>query len=328
MRIVPASARLLAALGLAFAAACGGASTPSPEPSGAIVYSALDRLKLPALISIDLDTGALVYWPTRNGPTQNPITFTKSLGITQAYAMAASGRLVAISSYKPPEIVLYDTRAKKVLDTLSDTYGGPLDVALDKYANVYAMNVASVEAFKFGTQGGTYELHCPYITDAVAIAVDKEGGVYVNGYGPSSFMGVIEYPPGSGSGPESCIKLNLEPELGYVGGLAIDPKTDDLLVVDNPGECAGGVEGRLTIYPRPYRSKRFRQVDLNAQYCGGAIRLDKGSKHLYLADATVSDGWPLIDVRTYPAGSGDGYYSTGYGDVTGGFTTIPNTLPN
>jgi hypothetical protein len=60
----------------------------------------------------------------------------------------------------------------------------------------------------------------------------------------------------------------------------------------------------------------------------GVIRLDKESKHIYMADATVSSDGEVIDIRTYPAGIGADYYAGSYGEVIGGFTTIPNTLPN
>lgn len=308
-----------------FVAGCNG-GLATPNAVNRTVQPDIPRLQRPALVAVDLDRGALVYWPTKKGSSQKPIRFTKSLGLTQSYAIAANGNVLAIANYDPAEIVIYDV-GRKTLSTLSDTYGAPLDVALDKDANVYAMNYGTVEVFKFGTYGGTYELSCPYVDRDVAVAVDSAGAVYVNGYGPGSFEGVIEYPPGS-SGPERCIKLQLRPEEGRVGGVAIDPKNNDLIVVDNPGQCGGSKAGRMTIYPRPYRARRFRRVALDAQYCGGIFRLDKDSAHIYLFDAAGSSGSSLIDVRDYPSGSGAGDYGSGERDEIGGFITIPNRLPN
>jgi hypothetical protein len=135
------------------------------------------------------------------------------------------------------------------------------------------------------------------MSEGEAIAVNNEGDVFVNGYGSGSFVGVIEYP------------------------------ADDLIVVDNPDFCAGGYEGIMLIYPRPYRASNFTGQNLNAEYCAGKFRLDARSKHIYFGDATFS-GFPFIDSRTYPDAQGGGPYSGGYSLYLGGFTTIPNTLPN
>ena len=79
--------------------------------------------------------------------------------------------------------------------------------------------------FKAGSSQPT-ELTCPFITAGVAIAVDNESDVFVNGYGPGRFMGVVKYPAGS----TTCKRLHLRKERGYAGGVGIDPKTDDLIV--------------------------------------------------------------------------------------------------
>lgn len=325
MVTLPPQARLMAALSFVFAAGCaGGASTGlTPSGSAAVLRQALHDAKLqtPALISIDLGTSELVYWPTKNGSGQSPIPFTKALGIVHAYAMAANGDTIVVTNQNPAEIVTYNVKTKKT-STHKDSYGDPYDVAIDKKGNIYAMGVGNVTVYAAGTYKQS-RLECSTIDKSVAIGVDNEGDVFVNGYGVS-FFGVIEYAAGS----KKCKSVKIQQEQGYAGGVGVDPNTDDLIVIDNPDECAGGYEGRMTIYPKPYRATKFTQANLNATYCGGTFRLDKGSKHIYVSDSTVSAGWPLYDERSYPTGAGNGYYSTNYGGETGGFTPLPSALPN
>lgn len=81
------------------------------------------------------------------------------------------------------------------------------------------------------------------MTKNETIGADNEGDVFVNGYDGNEF-GVVEYPV------RKCKRkvLNLQPEIGYPGDVGIDPKTEDLIVVDDPGACAGGpITARMTI---------------------------------------------------------------------------------
>jgi hypothetical protein len=188
------------------------------------------------------------------------------------------------------------------------------------------LNLTSVAVFKAGSSQPT-ELTCSYINVGEAIAVDNESDVFVDGYGPDGFMGVVEYAAGS----QNCTKLHLRRQNGYVGGVGVDPKTDDLIVIDNPGLCAGGLEGRMIVYPKPYEPGTSHRRDLGANYCAGTFRLNSTSSLIFVSDATVSAGYPLIDQSTYPKGKRKGYYQSspsGYSGSFGGFTTIPNTLPN
>ena len=167
---------------------------------------------------------------------------------------------------------------------------------------------------------------CSQIDVYEAIAVDNEGDVFVDGYGPKKFMGVVEYPHGTAK----CAVLHLRATRGYVAGVGVDPLTDDLIVVDNPDFCAGGIEGRMTIYPRPYEQRTSVRRILPTVYCAGQFRLDATSTHIFYSDATISDGFPLIDQARYPSGKYEGTYQDGYysGGNFAGFTTLPNRLPN
>jgi PBP1b-binding outer membrane lipoprotein LpoB len=287
-----------------------------------------ESLKAPALIATDITTGALVYWPTRRGSRKSrrePITFTQSLGAYWGYAMAANGDTLVIANANPREIMTYNIKNKR-MTTFKDKYGMPYDVAVDKKGNIYAMNTNSIIAYPVDSNSEK-KLTCNQMTENETIGADNEGDVFVNGYDGNDF-GVVEYPVRGGK----CKALNLQPELGYPGGVGVDPKTDDLIVIDNPGVCAGGpLTARMTIYPRPYHSTNFTQANLHATYCDGIFRLDKDSMHIYLADQTYDINGEVIDVRTFPAGTGHGYYSRkiyGSYDQIGGFTAVPNALPN
>jgi hypothetical protein len=316
---------LIVAVG--FAAACGGNVAPSATayaPAHAQARIVTPDLKTPILITLNTYTGALEYWPIQAGGGTAPKTLSGPLGIYQSYGLVGNGDTVAIANYSPAEVVTYNVKTK-VSKVLSDTLGNPVDIAIDKHGNLYALNFQNVAVFKAGSSKPS-ELQCGTVHEGAAIAVDNEGNVYVNGYGPN-FMGIVEFRAGS----QNCTVLHLRAEEGYIGGVGVDPKTDALIVVDDPDLCAGGDEGRMIVYRKPYRSRTAYRHVLNAQYCSGTFRLNSLSNLIFYADATVSDGFPLIEQASYPSGKGnygdyqDGYYPDAY---FGGFTTIPNRLPN
>jgi hypothetical protein len=308
--------------------ACGGSATPNTNSSLALTQRILTSpapLQTPALVTFDTANDALAYWPIRhNGAQASPQPLSGALGISSVYALAADGDTVIIANYSPAEVVTYniDTQAET---TLSDPYGGPIDVAVDKRGDIYALNLANVAVYKSGSSQPS-KLSCSYVNEGEAIAVDKQGDVFVDGYGSGSFQGVIEYPHGS----NRCTVPHLRASRGYIAGVGVDPNTDDLIVVDDPDLCAGGLEGRMVIYPRPYEQRTSRRHVLNATYCAGTFRLDAGSTHILYGDATVSAGEPIIDQARYPSGKSEGQYWEGYFGSGGfsGFTTIPNRLPN
>jgi hypothetical protein len=286
-------------------------------------------LSPPALIATNVMTGGLLSWPTNERRRRHePIHFAKGLD-AYSYAIAANADMLVIPIYYGPgRVLMYNLKTKRSA-TLKDDYGIPYDVTIDTKGNIYALNQRSVTVYAAGSYSEK-ELSCDYpqLLDET-IGVDNEGDVFVNASLSGSNIGVVEYPAGT----RKCKILNL-PEQGYPGGIGVDPKTDDLIVIDNPDVCAGYMsasgEGRMRIYPRPYRPTKFTQVDLNPQYCAGVFRLDKDSKHIYVADQ--SDEYAsIIDARTYPAGEGHGFFSRPqfgpYAEI-GGFTTIPNGLPN
>lgn len=323
-------------VGAALVAGCAASAAISPiqrpleSAHSAYASSVLDALndalKSPALIGLNYNTGALEYWPIRPIGGNHPRTLSRPLGVGGSGSMVANGHVVAITNAYPPEVVTYDLKTKNK-STLPDPYGTPIDIAIDKSATLYVVNIAksksSVTMYPVGAP--PRDLVCQYMTIGEAVAVDNEGDIFVNGYGPAGFTGVVEIPNGpSGPQPQNCTKLPLKAELGYVAGLAIDPKTDDLIVLDDPSSCAGGAEGRMTIYPKPYQKStgRSRVIGRN---CSGTLRLNATSTVVFVGDASVSGGYSFVLQRTYPDGRDLGIY-TGGSPI--GFTTIPNTLPN
>ncbi|HYL26859.1 MAG TPA: hypothetical protein VEW74_03430 [Candidatus Nitrosotalea sp.] len=315
------------AVGAVSVAGCGSSATPS---AAGVPLSVWQRSvpatlpKEPIVVTFDSASGGLAYWPMRSGGGQQLQPLSGPLGIHNVYALAADGDVVIIANYNPAELVAYDVRSKGET-TLADPFGGPVDVAVGRDGKYYALNLASVTVFKPGSSSEPYELTCPDITNGQAIAVDNEGDVFVNGLG-KTFMGVVEYPAGSAK----CVRPHLRTERGYPAGVGVDPKTDDLIVVDDPDLCAGGLEGRMIIYPRPFAQRTSIRRVLGATYCAGNFRLDARSKMIFYADASVSDGIPIIDQARFPSAKSEGQYWLGYysSQYFSGITTIPNALPN
>lgn len=305
--------------------ACGASLTPSSGAT-AFVSAASSRhvsplFTKPALITLD-SNGAIAYWPISPSGGNALTEISKPLGIN-AYGMAANDEIVVMADYNGSQIVSYNVKTK-AKSTLADPYGNPLDVAIGKTGTIYALNFKSVAVFKPGSsQPG--ELSCSRVNEGESIAVNKQGDVFVDGYG-NNFEGVIEYK----AGKSNCTTPDLNPVEGYVGGIGVDPKTDSLITIDDPDFCAGGLEGRMFIYPKPYHASTAREVDLYATYCSGSFRLNSKSTLIFVSDASVSAGYPIIDQFSYPDGAAEGTYQVGgFGsEAFGPFTTIPNRLPN
>ena len=277
-----------------------------------------------ALIVFDTQNGSLGYFTIEHGGNDTLKSLAGPLGIDSGYAMAANHDTIVIANYKPAYVVTYNLRTKKEV-SIGDPYGQPYDVAVDKQGTIYALNSTSVAVYKSGSTQPT-ELSCSNISLGEAVAVNNEGDVFVDGYGPGSFAGVVEY----GHGSNTCTTPPLQPVEGYIAGVGVDPKTDDLITIDDPDLCAGGYEGRMLVYRKPYGQRAPRQQNLQATYCSGIFRLDASSTHIFYSDATVSDGAPLIDQARYPSGKYEGRYGGYYSSGTpfAGFTTLPNRLPN
>jgi hypothetical protein len=307
---------------------CGGVNSTNPMQSAedlnrADVLAAGAGIKTPALLGVNGD-GVLEYYPITSHGGSNPKKIATLRGLYAAWSMVGNGTQVAILNQGPPSVYLYDVASGKK-KVLNDPFGSPVDIAIDKNANLFVLNYETVNAGSIAMypagSSRAKELDCKYLGGGQGIAADNEGDIFVNGFGKKG-GGVTEIPNGPhGLEPQNCKRLALLPEKGYPSGVAVDPKTDTLIVVDDPTRCAGGEEGRMTIYPKPYNKNTGHSVDLNG-HCIGVIRLDSKSTRVFAVDATAS-GYAIVQ-RSYPDGKDMGAY---VGDIRG-MTTIPNTLPN
>jgi hypothetical protein len=315
---LPGTVIVICALAALSACSAGGATDPvtgsAPERSPNGLDSGL--FKNPALIAFDNSSGTLEYWTIRDGGSHKPIAITSSLRIDSASGMGADGMFLTIASTSPSELVTYNLH-NQVEQVYPDPSGPPVDITLAKGDTAYVLDEANVVGYPLDRSAGR-PFSCPYINEAVSIAADDQSDVFVSGYGPS-YAGVVEFPTSSWT----CTPLDLKPELGVIGGIGIDPTTNDLIVVDNPGSCSGSGDGRMTIYKPPYSPKTATQVNLNATYCAGTFRLDAASQNIFVMDANGSSA--QIDELSYPDGQSEGTYS---GGTPGAFVTLPNALPN
>jgi len=307
------------------------AANPSQNPLGALPGGASTRnidqpsLSEPLLVTINSRTGFLEAWPLQRGGGRDPQRISGPLGVGGGESMVANGHVVAVTSGFPPEVVLYDLDTKTET-VLADPLGTPVDIAIDKNADLFVINAGptyNVGMYKAGSSNEK-KLVCAPLSVPQEIAVDNEGDIFLNGFGNGP-QGVAEIPSGPhGPEPQNCAVLNLNSEPGYTAGLAVDPKTDDLIVLDDPDECAGGDEGRMTIYRKPYKPSTARVRVLGGN-CAGGLRLNADSTAVFYGDQDVSGSFTFIRQKSYPMGGAMGTY---HGGDSGGFTTIPNTLPN
>jgi hypothetical protein len=318
------SLAVLATLCLVTACAVPSSQMPSGDSAAPALRSAAQSGKL---ISLNARTGSLEYWPISPHGGHSPVKLSPKLASNPAFVGAADGMTILLASQGPPALILYDLKRMRQR-TLPDPYGTPIDIAIDAYHNIYLLNVGpggSITRYDAGSLQPV-KVTCSKIGLGEAIAADNRGDLLINGYPPRGAAGVIEIPSGpSGLQPQSCFRVrHLVLESGYVGGIAVDPKSDDLLVLDDPDECAGGYEARLSVYPVPYGSITGSVHELNAN-CSGGLRLNASSTLLFYGDESVSGSYGYIRQATYPAGEDTGVYS---GGDPAGFTTIPNRLPN
>ena len=308
-------------------AACPAGTTAAPRFAAAMharmLHAGPATLPAKALFALSTDTGSLEYWPLLAKGGADPTGITGGPTGVAGGALAANGDELALTNGNG--VILYNVSTGATA-ALPDPDGYAADVAIDTNGSIYVVNFlakgGNVVMYPAGS-GAPVEINCGLLDYAETIAVDNEGDIFVNQNG--AFTGVVEIPHGA-NGPDArqCSKLALKREPGYVGGIVVDPKTDDLVVLDDPDLCAGGKEGRVTVYPKPYQKSTGHSVELGAN-CAGTIRLNAKSSMMFVGDESVSGGETYILQRGYPSGKPLGMYS---GGDPAGFVTIPNTLPD
>jgi hypothetical protein len=136
----------------------------------------------------------------------------------------------------------------KALTTLPDPYGIPVDIAIGKDNSLYVLNFTTQGyptnvAWYPGGASNPKVLACSVLQSASYIAVDNEGNLYLLGYIGHDSNGIIKIPNGpNGPDPTRCKTIDLGLGVAYLGGVVVDPKTDDLVTLTNPDWCAGGID--------------------------------------------------------------------------------------
>jgi len=305
------------------AAAAAWQAAPFADAFG--VYGALNK---PTLFAVDYYKRELEYWPITPGLHPKPTLVPGLSHLGNAGGLAANGSRIALATGSGVLVVDVAAGTETMLPPAD---GYPLDVAIDKHGTVYLVSIfghtANGSLTIYEPSQKPREVLCSLMQNAETVAVDNEGNVFLNQIGgKTAGVGVIEIPNGPG-GPDgaNCKKLDLKPaEYGYAAGVAIDPKTDDLLVLSDPDLCAGGIEGRLTTYRKPYERNAGRSLDLGRN-CSGTVRLDASSSIVFIGDSGVAGPPSFILQYSYPDGKPLGAFG---GGEPGGFITIPNALPN
>jgi len=276
-------------------------------------------LQGPVVIGAGGPTG-LEYWPASPNGGLKPTPIHGPSGLKGAYGIAADGQRLAIAD--STQTIVYDLLTQHEA-ILPDSTGVAIDAAYGKTGTLYVASFnnqkTTGDVLVYPRGAKPYTLECSLLKIPDYIAVDNEGNVFVNdGY----LTEVIEIPVKGG-----CAPVKLKPaESGYAAGVTVDPKTDDLLVLSDPDLCAGGNEGKLTIYHKPYDKVAGRSMVLGRN-CSGGVRLNADSSVVLIGDEGVAGPPSFILQHTYPEGKQrGGYFGPGAGPA--GFTTIPNSLPN
>jgi len=276
-------------------------------------------LQGPVVIGTGGPTG-LESWPLERKGSTKPTFIHGPANLKGAYGVAADGQRLAIADGS--QTIVYDLLSQRET-ALPDSTGIAIDAAYGKDGTLYVSSFnnqkTSGDILVYPRDGKPFSLECSLLKIPDWIAVDNEGNVFVNdGY----LTQVVEIPKSG-----RCAVVDLHPaESGYAAGVAIDPKTDDLLVLSDPDLCAGGNEGQLTVYHKPY-DKGFGRSMVLGRNCSGGVRLNADSSIVLIGDEGVAGPPSFILQHTYPGGIPRGLF-LGPGSGPSGFTTIPNALPN
>ncbi len=282
------------ALFVAAGVACN-TGTPLANPSAPIV------------IAVGGKTG-LEYWPLMAKGSNTPTPISGITGLLPTGNLAVRGSQVIIPNGST--VIVYDLNTKRQT-VLPDPSGSGLDAAVGRDGTIYVANEirGGSNVAMYPPAGPSRILSCPLVSYALFIAVDNEGDIFLDDITSDE---IAEIPNGpSGPDPNRCTTLDLKPaQTGYAAGITIDPNTDDLLVLDDPDLCAGGIEGRLVIHKKPYTQGVGRSLVVGRN-CSEGVRLNAASNVVIVGDRDVSQLWPFLLERTYPQGIPFGAYTGG-----------------
>ena len=189
-----------------------------------------------------------------------------------------------------------------VTRTLDDSGEAPSDVTVS-HGTVYVANIftfpsleaGSISVYEHGSITPTATLSSPSFFQVIGVKVDGGGDVFVNNNRKFFSRGqVIEFKAGSSRG-----KVLKNIAVKIAGGLAIDPTTQDLLVVDQGAKA-------VAVYARPYTGSAKATYPFPNGGSSVDVTLDTNASHLYFANV-----FGTIDVTSYPAGKFLGSYTAG-----------------
>jgi hypothetical protein len=236
--------------------------------------------------------------------------------VSEPQGLAASNDSLWIANTNASNILELNS-AGKLTKTLMDRREFPVNLALARSNRLYVANIfnasfaaGNVVYYDSPDRKPTGSLRNSTFYQVIGIAVDGAGDVFVNN-NTQDFAGgeVIEFPGGSGSG---TALTNIAVQVA--GGLAIDPKTQDLLVVDQ-GTGASGAS--VSVYAPPYTGSAIKTYSFHESV---DIALDKNGSNLYCANV---NGY--IDVYGYPSGSFLGSYADIFEPI--GVAVQPAAIP-
>jgi hypothetical protein len=189
-----------------------------------------------------------------------------------------------------------------VTKTLDDSGEAPSDVTVS-HGTVYVANIfsfpslgpGSISIYTNGSLTPTSTLTSRSFFQVIGVKVDTAGDLFVNNNRKFFARGqVLEFKAGSSTG---SVLRNIPVKIA--GGLAIDPTTQDLLVVDQDAKA-------VTVYAPPYTGSAKATYPVPNGGSSVDVTLDNNASHLYFANV-----FGTIDVVSYPAGKFLGSYTAG-----------------
>jgi hypothetical protein len=184
--------------------------------------------------------------------------------------------------------------------TYSTGMADPVDVTTDKLGNVYEAD------YNYTVSGGGYVNEYAHMSNTVmascspggnveGVAVDKHGNVFVAYNNTSSFVGnIVEYPGGLAA--SHCSGTVLPITFGFLGGIALDKISGNLIVCDQTGPSFSGAAVDVVGYP----SYSSVTGTLGSGYSDPFhVTIDMANDKAYVADLSAG----VVQVLNYPAGT-------------------------
>ncbi|MGB8907819.1 MAG: hypothetical protein WCC84_03630 [Candidatus Cybelea sp.] len=243
----------------------------------------------------DFGTGAVDIVKYNSWAAQG--SFTAGLNGADGDWVDKASKDVYVANYAGPYVTEYD-ESGNLLYTYSAGMADAVDVTTDKLGNVYEAD------FNYTVQGGGFVNEYAHMSNTVVascspggnvegVAVDKHGNVFVAYNNLSSDVGSIAEYVGGLAG---CNGTVLPITFGYLGGIALDKITGNLIVCDQTGPSFSGAVVDVVGYP----SYSSVTGTLGSGYSDPFhVTIDMANDKAYVAD--LSQG--VVQVLNYPAGT-------------------------